>query len=397
MQQSWATTRTPRVAGAHVHPVRFGKLGRMSAALRRTDALLWIASILLSGVGLAAVYAATFAALPSQGLPADYYLVRQAVQLVLALVVGALVALIDYRRFVNWIGVLFAGMVLILAAVLSPLGAAPTGAKSWFDFGVLQLEPSEFTKVGMIIVVAVILTTNPRRTMFKRMVIALAAVGMLAVEVLAQPDLGMTADYLIIGLAMLMVAGVRLRWILALIVLGSVAVFAMFHFNLVKPYQQQRLTAFLHPNSGNGLGSTYNIRQSLMAVGTGGVTGTGYLKGSLINQQYVPAASTDFIFTSIADEFGFVGAAVVLAMFALLLWRSLRIAIRANNVMGMVLAGGLATMFAFEVFVNVGMTVSLMPITGLPLPFISYGGSSLLANFIAIGLLQGVAAHRHRT
>lgn len=233
--------------------------------------------------------------------------------------------------------------------------------------------------------------------MFKRMVIALAAVGMLAVEVLAQPDLGMTADYLIIGLAMLMVAGVRLRWILALIVLGSVAVFAMFHFNLVKPYQQQRLTAFLHPNSGNGLGSTYNIRQSLMAVGTGGVTGTGYLKGSLINQQYVPAASTDFIFTSIADEFGFVGAAVVLAMFALLLWRSLRIAMRANNVMGMVLAGGLATMFAFEVFVNVGMTVSLMPITGLPLPFISYGGSSLLANFIAIGLLQGVAVHRHRT
>jgi rod shape determining protein RodA len=176
-------------------------------------------------------------------------------------------------------------------------------------------------------------------------------------------------------------------------VIGTVG---MFKLNVLREYQKERLTAFIDPSADDGgRGFTYNSRQALIAIGSGGVTGKGYLRGSQTNLQYVPEQKTDFIFTVIGEELGFAGAMALLALLALLLWRGLRIAAVARDPFGALLATGVVTMLAFQAFVNIGMTIGIMPITGIPLPFVSYGGSSLVATFLAIGLLENVHMRRY--
>jgi len=260
------------------------------------------------------------------------------------------------------------------------------------------LQPSEFAKVALILTLAAILGgrgDRPLRPGPKRIALALGALGLVAGEILLQPDFGTMMVFVAILFGMLLTSGVRFRWLLVLVLIGSIGVVGMFKLNVLKEYQKERLTAFVNPSADeSGRGFTYNYRQSLIAIGSGGLTGKGYLRGSQTNLQYVPEQRTDFIFTVVGEELGFLGATLLLALLGLLVWRGLRIAAMARDPAGALIAAGVISMLVFQTFINVGMTIGIMPITGIPLPFVSYGGSSLIASFLAIGLLENVHMRR---
>ena len=222
-------------------------------------------------------------------------------------------------------------------------------------------------------------------------VLVLAAVPL--VLVFLGPDIGTSIGIAAIVVGMLIVAGTKLRHLLVLSVVGIIAIVLVFQTGAIESFQRERLTAFLDPNSVSA-DVRYNLDQSLIAVGSGGLLGKGYLHGVQTNLDYVPEQHTDFIFTVAGEEFGFVGALAVLALFALLLWRSIRIAWLAKDPFGTYVAAGIASMFAIQMFVNVGMVIGIMPITGIPLPFLSYGGTSILVSFAAIGMLESIHMRR---
>jgi rod shape determining protein RodA len=229
----------------------------------------------------------------------------------------------------------------------------------------------------------------------RRLALALGALALVAGEILLQPDFGTMMVFVAILFGILLTSGIQFRWLLVLALIGGIGVIGMFKLDVLKEYQKERLTAFLDPNADKGgQGFTYNYHQSLIAIGSGGVTGKGYLRGSQTNLQYVPEQRTDFIFTVVGEELGFAGAAVLLALLGLLVWRAIRIATLAGDPLGTLIAAGVVSMLVFQTFLNVGMTIGIMPITGIPLPFVSYGGSSLIANLIAVGLLENVHMRR---
>jgi rod shape determining protein RodA len=396
MQESWGSwsDRVSRLGweGANDRQMAW------RAPWRHYDPTTTLAACALAVFGLAAIYSATFASLRQQGLAGSTVAQRQLVSLVVGLVAMALVTLVDYRRLVSWAPLAYGVIVLGLAAVLTPLGSQANGAQSWFSLGPFQLQPSEFAKVALILILAAILGgrgERPARPGLKKLALALAALGLVAGEILLQPDFGTMMVLVAILFGMLLTSGVKFRWLLVLLLIGSVGVVGMFKLNVLKEYQKERLTAFVNPSAdASGRGFTYNYRQSLIAIGSGGVTGKGYLRGTQTNLQYVPEQRTDFIFTVVGEELGFVGSALLLALLGVLLWRGLRIAAMARDPAGSLIAAGVVSMLVFQTFINVGMTIGIMPITGIPLPFVSYGGSSLIASFLAIGLLENVHMRR---
>jgi rod shape determining protein RodA len=369
------------------------------APWRHLDPLAALAAGALAAFGLAAIYSATFASLRLQGLPGGMFMRRQLISLLLGVVAAMLVALLDYRRMAAWAPLLCGLMVLVLGAVLTPLGSQANGAQSWFDLGPFQLQPSEFAKVALIVTLAAILGTRRDRAGRpgpRQLALALGALALVVGEILLQPDFGTMMVFVAILFGILLTSGIQLRWLLVLVLIGGIGVVGTFKLNVLKEYQKERLTAFVNPSAdASGRGFTYNYRQSLIAIGSGGVTGKGYLRGTQTNLQYVPEQRTDFIFTVVGEELGFAGAAVLLGLLGLLVWRGLRIAALAGDAFGALIAAGVVSMLVFQTFVNVGMTIGIMPITGIPLPFVSYGGSSLIANFLAIGLLENVHMRRY--
>jgi rod shape determining protein RodA len=211
--------------------------------------------------------------------------------------------------------------------------------------------------------------------------------------VFLQPDIGTSIALAAIVVGMLVVAGTRLKHLLMLTAAGLILIFLTFQLGVIKDFQRERLTAFLDRTNAPQ-DARYNLDQSLIAVGSGGLTGVGYLKGTQTNLDYVPEQHTDFIFTVAGEEFGFVGAMFVLLLYALILWRAIRIATLSKDPFGTLVAAGIASMFAIQMFVNVGMVIGIMPITGIPLPFLSYGGSSILVSFTAIGMLESIHMRR---
>jgi rod shape determining protein RodA len=288
----------------------------------------------------------------------------------------------------------YAAACVGLVAVLTPLGATINGSHSWITLGGgFQLQPSEFAKVGVIVCLAALFTREAGGK--RRLAIALGAAGAIAGLILLQPDFGTFLVFVAVLFGILLVGGVPARWLAVLVLVGGLAAVGMFQLDVLKDYQKERLTAFINPSAdAGGRGFSWNYRQSLIAVGSGGLTGTGYLKGPQTNLNYVPEQHTDFVFTVIAEELGFAGAGLLLALFAVVLWRGLRIAALARDRFGALLAGGVVAMLSFQAFVNVGMTLGIMPITGIPLPFVSYGGSSMIASFLAVGLLLNVHMRR---
>jgi rod shape determining protein RodA len=365
--------------------------------IRHVDWFLLVLAIALSVLGLALLYSATNQTLRQDGLDPLTRVNKQALTIGLGVVVLLLTMSFDYRFLRIYAGLVYLGSILALVLVRIPgLGAtdSTSTAQRWFEVGGLQLTPSEFTKLALIITLAAVLAgvraaVPSLITLGKVLVLSVVPL----VLVFLQPDIGTSIGIAAIVVGMLIVAGTRVRHLLALSVVGIIVITFVFQTDAVENFQRQRILAFLDPSSVPE-DVRYNLDQSLIAVGSGGLLGKGYLQGSQTNLDYVPEQHTDFIFTVAGEEFGFVGAMALLALFALLMWRAIRIAWLAKDPFGTYMAAGIASMFAIQMFVNIGMVIGIMPITGIPLPFLSYGGTSILVSFAAIGLLENIHMRR---
>jgi rod shape determining protein RodA len=284
-----------------------------------------------------------------------------------------------------------------LVLVITPLGATINGSHSWILLGGgFAVQPSEFAKVGLLLIIAMLLAQPAEGTDRPRtldIVLALIAASITMGLVMLQPDLGTALVLAVITAAGLVIAGVRKRWIAGLTVVAGLGVFSVFYFQLLEPYQVARFTAFVDP-SVDPRGVGYNSTQSLIAIGSGQLMGKGLLGGGQTTGRFVPEQHTDFIFTVAGEEFGFLGSVTVVLLLGVVLLRGLKIARQCEDRFGSLVAGTIVCWFAFQTFINVGMTIGIMPITGLPLPFVSYGGTATFANLIAIGLLQAIRVRR---
>ncbi len=369
-----------------------------SAVTIRWRALLMIDPLLMLGaLGLVACSLVTLhVAARGQAPGPSYYVERQALYAIGGLILAAVLALVDYSRLRQLKYPMLAAMVLLNLLVLGM--PAVSGSHRWIPLPLLEFQSSEFGKILLILALAAVLVDRARQlhewgTMFR--IIGLAVLS--ALIVMAQPDLGTSLVYVVIGITILFVGGTPWKQLAAL---GAVAVACIaFVFaspslgvHVLKGYQEQRLTTFLNPPQTCTPKDTtcYQLNESLIAIGSGQKTGRGAQGATQTELNYLPAPSTDFVFAALGETYGFVGAALVLSLYALLIWRALRILMLAKNLYGTAIAGGVLAMLMFQIFVNVGMTLGIMPTTGVPLPLMSYGGSSVLATFIALGLLQSI-------
>ena len=362
----------------------------LGIAWRELDWLFLGACIAISAIGLMMVYSA------SRHRVADpaYFVQRQAISIVVALVVFVVILRIDYRKFRDFSLLAYLVTCLMLVAVLTPLGSNSKGAQAWFQVaGGFQFEPSEVAKFGLIIALAGYVNEHRGDVDPWRLTVicalALVPVGLIQL----QPDLGTNMVLLAIVITLLAVAGIRARYLLVLALLGLTGIFAVVQLGLLKEYQVARLTALVNPK-GDTSGSAYNQDQSKNSIGSGGLFGKGYLEGSQTQLGFVPEQHTDFIFTAVGEELGFVGAATLLALFAIVVWRTWRTARLARDYYGNLVCAGVLGMIAFQVFENVGMCLGIMPVTGIPLPLMSYGGSSLIATAACIALVANVHQRR---
>jgi len=360
----------------------------------RFDPLLLAATMVLALTGVIMIYSATRGRLSLEGLDPHYYLKRQAVFLVLGVMVMVVCALVDYRRLEQISTVLYLGMVLALLAVLA-IGSSSQGSARWFSLGPLQLQPSEFATVVVIIAVATYCSRRPDGLDFRDLVrlVLMAAVPILLV--IKQPDLGTGIVMAMILMVMLAVAGMPGRYLLLLLVGAVLLVVFALNVGLLKHYQIERLTSFISPN-GASQSAIYNVTQAKNAIAVGGIFGQGLFHGAQTNLAYVPEQKTDFIFSAVGEQLGFVGAGVLLLIYGVVAWRVLRAAQMARDNFGRLLCSGTFALLVFSIFENVGMNMGIMPVAGIPLPFLSYGGSAMIVFFAAIGLTISVNARSAR-
>jgi rod shape determining protein RodA len=372
-----------------------GRLGRArERPFRHVDGVLLVTVLALSVIGLFMVYASSHA-LSAFNVDPTAFVKKQMTWLVLSGGVLLVTIAFDYRYAKVYAGFIYAALLLLLLAVRSPLGTTVKGAQRSFQLLGFAFSPSEVMKVGLIIMLAAFLSERKGEGLSLRDLVRatlIAAIPMALVFI--QPDIGTTIVLAAIMVGILIVAGAKTRHLALLAVLAAALLAGAFQLGVIKQYQINRALGFLDHNSHTA--AAYNARQSQIAIGSGGLTGRGYLKGLQTNLDYVPEQHTDFIFTAVGEEFGFVGSVVVLFLFAVLIWRAFRIALISKDPFGTYLAAGIASMFAIQMFVNIGMTLGIMPITGIPLPFVSYGGSSLIANYAAVGLLLNVHMRRFK-
>ena len=360
--------------------------------VRHCDFILVGSAVLLSLIGAVMVYSATRVGQIAVNGDPKYYLKRQLIWLAIGLVVMVVVALIDYHRLEQWGYPLYGLVILSLLAVLTHLGHVALGAQRWFSLGPLELQPSEFAALALIVVVGVY--CSRKETMLTRhLVVALALAAVPILLVYKQPDLGTALIMTVVLTVMIVTSGVRLRALAVLAVLGLAGLLGAFHFGLIHAYQLGRLTSFLNQNAGTN-GANWNLAQSKAAIGSGGAFGVGIFHGAATNGGYVPSQQTDFIFTAVGEQLGFAGGAVVIALFGVIALRLLRAAQIARDPLGRLLCSGALAFVAFSVFQNVGMTIGLIPIAGIPLPFVSYGGSAMIVFFATVGLVVNVEMRR---
>jgi len=365
------------------------------APIRHLDPVLILTSVGLTIYGLLMVYSATHQSLASLGEPRGFFLNKQLAFMMLGLIVLVIVAIFDYRLVKVYAPFIFAAAVLLLFLVLTPLGSEAAGAQRWITLVGFQLQPSEIAKLAVIAMIAAYLSeirTGIRlEHVWRAAGLTLIPMGL----VILQPDIGTSMVFAVILLALLVVGGAKGKHIGVLALAALFAVVIAFRLGIVQDYQIARLTGFLDP-ANDPLRAGYNKEQAEIAIGAGGVTGSGYLSGTQTNLDFVPEQHTDFIFTVVGEEFGFIGAILLLSLYGLMVWRGFRVAMLSRDTFGTLLALGITAMWSFQIFINIGMTVGIMPITGIPLPFLSYGGSALLTNFIAVGLLLNVHMRRFK-
>jgi rod shape determining protein RodA len=353
-------------------------------------------TLVVATIGVVIVYSSTRSKLLLEGLSPHYYLNRQAAYVIAGAVLMVVLAAVDYRWLEHASSALYVGIVLALLVTFSPIGSSAKGATRWIQIGSLvQIQPSSFAVPVLIITVATFCARRPqgleRQDLLK--VLGLAALPILLV--VRQPDLASGIVMCVTLLVMLVVAGIPNRYLVLLLVSTVLGGIAVLHFGLLKSYQLDRFTSFLHPGS-DLRGSNYNPHQSVAAIGSGGIWGKGLFHGPQTNLQYVPEQQTDFIFSAVGEQLGFVGSASVILLLGIVSWRLLRAAQTSHDAFGRLLAVGAFTLIAFSAFENVGMAMEIMPVAGIPLPFLSYGGSATVAFFCAIGFTLSVQLRRQR-
>jgi len=369
------------------------------ASFFRFDALLLLAGAGLVGCSIFVLSAATQDDVA--GSP-YYYVIRQSAYGGVGIVMMLALSRFDYSRLRELKLGLYAAMIGLILLVYA-LGAAARGSQRWIELPFFNLQPSEVGKVLLILTLSAFTVDRVRRLDEWRTtcrIMLLAAVP--SMLVIGQPDLGSGMVYIVIAGAVLFVAGTPWTHFAALATLLVTAIVVVLvaapaaGVHVLKPYQVDRLTAFVNP-SDNPRGQGYQLNQSIIGIGAGQKTGRGADGATQTKLNFLPEHHTDFIFSVVGEAYGFLGCALILSLYALLIWRGLRILTMAKNLYGALIAGGIVAMLMFQVFVNVGMTIGIMPITGVPLPLMSYGGSSVLVTFLALGLLQSVYAQARET
>jgi len=362
------------------------------AFVRSLDWILLAAAAGLVGYGLWVVSGITRFDVPGDE---NYYVVRQAIAAAMG-VVGLVVVAIVPLDLWRWYWKLVYGATLALVFVVFVTAETIRGSKRWLDLGVIQFQPSELGKVLFVLALAGFVVGRVGPTTKWRTILSVIGLGAVPILlVFMQPDLGTALVYAAALFAVLFFVGVRWRQLVVLLAVGVFAITAVLWLlpsagvQVLKPYQAARLT--LDPNADPG-GITYNLSQSITAVGSGGVSGRGVIDATQTKLDYLPEHATDFAFASLAEQRGFVGCAILLLLYLLVVWRGLRVVTGASDLYGVVVAGALVVAFLFQVFVNVGMTMGVAPVTGIPLPFVTVGGSSLVSNLILIGVLQNIHA-----
>jgi len=356
----------------------------------KSDKLLFIATLLLVSTSIVMVYSASAVVAMERHNDPYLYLIKQSAWALFGLALVPIVMRIDYRNY-RQPSVVWSGVAIIALALLAVLSTHPIkGASRWLSVGPVGLQPSEFAKLVVIIFVASLLEKRmdridePRQALLP---IGLVLGGLVAL-ILMEPDLGTSVSIVMIAAVMVFAAGISYQYVIGLFLLSLPALYALLAFS---DYRRQRVLAFLDPWA-DPLGTSWQMVQSMVAVGTGGVFGRG-LMGGVQKLFYLPEPHNDFIYSVISEELGLIGATVVLACFGVITWRGLRIALRAPDRFGSFLALGLTTMVAFQAFFNISVVLGLLPTKGIPLPFVSYGGSSLLINLLGMAMLLNVSQH----
>ena len=360
------------------------------------DKLLNFAVVGLLLIGTMLVYAGTREWFRSYGLDPEYYFKRHTLNIIIGGLLAYGTTLIDYRLLRAYTPIVWLAAVFGLIIVLIPgLGSEINGAQAWISLpGGFQLQPAELAKIAIIVGMAMILADRDQSDKDPTDLDVLKALAIAAVPVLlivAQPDLGTVLIISAAVVGMIGASGAPARWVIGLLLAAIVGVFAAVQTGAVSSYQVARLQSFVDP-SADPQATGYQLRQSRITIGSGGLLGKGLFEGPQTNGRFVPEQQTDFIFTVAGEELGFVGCSVILFLYILFFIRAFAICRRSSDLFGRLVCIGVIAWFAFQTFENIGMTMGLMPMTGVPLPFLSYGGSSMFANLIGVGLLQNVHA-----
>jgi rod shape determining protein RodA len=371
---------------------RASKLSRRdpTAPLRHIDPVLIGCTVVLSILGVIAVYSAT------RGPGPDFSksnLYKQSIFMIIGAAAMILCSVVDYRKLHDWAWAFYGITTALLVLVVSPLGSEVNGAQSWFSLGPFQMQPAEFSKLSLIGVLAFLLSEFRGDIDIRRLIALLATAALPMALIMLQPDLGETLILVAITMTIMLVGGLPTKYIAVLTIVGLIGVVGALNSPLLADYQRNRLTAFVNPSDTSNA-SVYNIEQSQQAIANGGITGQGLFDGPQTKLGFVPEQETDFIFTAVAEQFGFIGASTMLLLYGLLCYRIWRIAQVAKDTFGTYLCVGVLAMFAFAAFENVGMAMGIMPVTGIPLLLISAGGSATITALAGLGLVLNVYMRR---
>ncbi|MFD4480947.1 MULTISPECIES: rod shape-determining protein RodA [unclassified Streptomyces] len=375
------------------------RLFARDSLVRRMDWPILLCALALSAIGSALVYSATRNRTELVGDDPYSFLFKHVLNTGIGIALMAGTVWLGHRTLRTAVPILYGISVFLVLLVLTPLGATINGAHAWIVVGGgFSLQPSEFVKITIILGMAMLLAARvdagdrdhpDHRTVLQAL--GLAAVPIMIV--LLMPDLGSVMVMAMIVLGVLLASGASNRWVFGLLGTGAAGAVAVWQLGILDDYQIARFAAFANPAL-DPAGVGYNTNQARIAIGSGGLSGTGLFKGSQTTGQFVPEQQTDFVFTVAGEELGFAGAGLILVLLGVLLWRACRIARETTELYGTIVAAGIIAWFAFQAFENIGMTLGIMPVAGLPLPFVSYGGSSMFAVWVAVGLLQSIKVQR---
>ncbi|ONK14281.1 FtsW/RodA/SpoVE family cell cycle protein [Streptomyces sp. MP131-18] len=391
------SVHTLTLGGSAARKSTWRRLAARDSVARRVDWILLLAALALSVLGAVLVWSATRNRTEINGGDPQFFLVRQGINLAVGVALAIGVMWLGHQRLRSAVPLFYTFSLGAMLLVFSPLGTEINGQRAWLSLGGYTLQPGEFAKVAVVLGMALILAAQVdagdrdypgSRAVFQALALAGAPLAIVVID-----DMGMAMVLGMIVLGVLLASGAPLRWSIGLVLAGIAAAVLVWALGVLDQYQLDRFAAFADP-SRDPAGVGYNTNQARIAIGSGGLDGKGLFQGTQTTGQFVPEQHTDFIFTVAAEELGFIGAGGIIVLIGIVLWRALRIARGATDLYSTIIAAGIVAWLAFQCFENIGMALGIMPVAGLPLPFLSYGGTSMFAVWVAIGLLQSVRMKR---